>query len=63
MNSRFIMEEIAMQGITKGTRVIVDTFTGVQYLMAHWTNVGGLTVLLDADGKPLLDPRYAQPRP
>jgi len=27
--------------------------------MAHWTNIGGITVLVDQDGKPLLDPRYA----
>ena len=43
-------------------RIIIDTQTGVQYLMAHWTNVGGLTALLDADGKPLLDARYAPPQ-
>lgn len=22
---------------------------GVQYLMAHWTNIGGITVLVDKD--------------
>ena len=39
---------------------IVDKETGVQYLLAHWTNIGGLTVLVDPDGKPLLDPRYVK---
>ncbi|MBQ4100321.1 MAG: xylan 1,4-beta-xylosidase [Oscillospiraceae bacterium] len=58
MNKRF--EIIERDGFFEGTRIIVDTTTGVQYLMAHWTNIGGLTVLLDSDGKPLLDPRYAK---
>ena len=58
MNKRF--EIIERDGFVEGTRIIVDTTTGVQYLMAHWTNIGGLTVLLDSDGKPFLDPRYAK---
>lgn len=33
--------------------VITDTETGVQYLYAERSYSGGLTVLLDADGKPL----------
>lgn len=48
------------EGVMEGARIIVDTQTGVQYLLAHWSNVGGLTVLVDKDGKPLLDPRYAK---
>ena len=48
------------EGVMEGARIIVDTETGVQYLMAYWCNAAGLTVLLDADGKPLLDPRYAK---
>lgn len=36
--------------------VITDTETGVQYLLAIFPNVGsGLTVLVDQDGKPLLN--------
>lgn len=58
MGKRF--EIVEKSGIAEGTRIIVDTETGVQYLMAHWTNIGGLTVLVDKDGKPLLDPRYAK---
>ena len=53
-------EVIEKDGFVEGTRIIVDTETGVQYLMAHWTNIGGITVLVDRDGKPLLDPRYAR---
>lgn len=58
MAKRFEISEKG--GLMEGTRIIVDTETGVQYLMAHWTNVGGLTVLVDQDGKPLLDERYAK---
>ena len=58
MANRF--EFVENNGLMQGTRIIVDKETGVQYLLAHWTNVGGLTVLVDKDGKPLLDPRYAK---
>ena len=58
MENRF--EFVEKNGLMQGTRIIVDKETGVQYLLAHWTNVGGLTVLVDKDGKPLLDPRYAK---
>ena len=58
MGKRFIM--IDKEGLMEGTRIIVDTETGVQYLLAHWTNIGGLTVLVDQDGKPLLDKRYVK---
>jgi hypothetical protein len=58
MEKRFII--IDKEGLMEGARIIVDTETGVQYLLAHWTNIGGLTVLVDKDGKPLLDKRYAK---
>lgn len=58
MGHRFIIKE--KDGFFEGTRIIVDTETGVQYLMAHWTNIGGITVLVDKDGKPLLDKRFVK---
>ena len=58
MGKRFEFTE--KEGFSEGVSIIVDTETGVQYLMAHWTSIGGLTVLVDRDGKPLLDPRYAK---
>ena len=58
MDDRF--EVVEKKGFSQGTRIIVDKETGVQYLLAWWTNVGGLTVLVDKDGKPLLDKRYAK---
>ena len=41
-------------GLTAPTRVILrDTVTGVQYLFVQSGNAGGLTPLLDKDGKPV----------
>ena len=58
MDKRF--EFIEKKGLMQWARIIIDKETGVQYLLAHWTNIGGLTVLVDKDGKPLLDPRYVK---
>ena len=58
MGNRFIIGD--REGVMKGTRIIVDTETGVQYLMVYWSYTSGLTVLVDQDGKPLLDKRYAK---
>ena len=37
-----------------GTYIIIDNETGVQYLYVQHEYGGGLTVLVDADGKPML---------
>lgn len=34
--------------------VIVDKITGVNYLFCHAADAGGLTPLLDKDGKPVV---------
>lgn len=39
----------------KGLSIIKDTKTGVQYLFKFMGNGAGLTLLVDRDGKPLLD--------
>ncbi len=39
---------------TGGSRVLVDKETGVNYLYHYDGYGGGLTVMLDADGKPLV---------
>ena len=39
-----------------GFRIIQDRETGVNYLLAFEGNVGGLTVLLDENGKPVVTP-------
>ncbi len=46
-----VMEESAF---ISSNEVLVDTQTGVQYLYHAVGNSGGLTLLVDADGKPLL---------
>lgn len=38
--------------ITPGVCIVVDTYTGVQYLR---TSNGGVCVMVDAEGKPLVD--------
>ena len=37
-----------------GVVVIIDEKTGVQYLFVKYSYGAGLTILVDADGKPLL---------
>ena len=39
-----------------GEQIIVDKVTGVNYLFVTSGYAGGLTVLLDRDGKPVLSP-------
>ena len=55
---RFVWSE--KEGMMSGTRVITDTLTGVQYLYAFEGYGGGLVVLVDKDGKPLLDENYVR---
>ena len=53
---RFEVQSIEQSG-SGITTVIVDKQTGVQYLLGIVPNMGsGLTVLVDAEGKPVLDP-------
>jgi len=53
-NKRFV--EIYKEGIMSGFRVVVDKETGVNYLYGWDGQTGGLTVLLDKDGKPVVTP-------
>ena len=41
-----------------GISIITDTITGVQYLYYDHGYDGGLTILVDADGKPLIQEDY-----
>ncbi len=62
--TRFVQvheEKLGSGDFTQYITVIVDTTTGVQYLVHQWAPSGtGLTVLVDAAGKPILDPKYAK---
>ena len=53
---RFI--ESYSQGATNVRKIIVDTETGINYLLASssLTSGCGLTVLMDKDGKPIISP-------
>lgn len=49
---RFVWRE--SEGFIKETRIIVNTVTGVNYLFVTRGYGGGLTPLLDANGKPIV---------
>ena len=55
MADRFVCTQ-KESSLTKETKIIVDTDTGVNYLWHHDGYAGGLTVLLDRDGKPIVTP-------
>ena len=61
---RFEMSDVirtkkGISGLWEGARIITDTETGVQYLLAFYGEAGGLTPLIDKDGKPLQDRNYS----
>lgn len=49
-------EVIYSQGAVDVQRILVDTETGVHYLQTSWGYAGGLTPLLDRDGKLVVGP-------
>lgn len=51
-NKRF--EILSTQGTIECYRVILDKETGVNYLYISNGTSGGLTVLLDSEGKPII---------
>lgn len=61
---RFLVSEQANDAIWTYTLLITDTETGCQYLWVHRAidtgGAGGLTLLVDSDGNPMLDSRYAR---
>ena len=56
-STRFVCTEVS-RGAFEATqsRVLVDRKTGVNYLWTEGGYSGGLTVLVDADGKPIVTP-------
>ena len=54
-DKRFIVKE-QQSGFTIGAYVLVDKQTGVNYLYANSGYSGGLTVLVDAMGNPIVTP-------
>ena len=53
-NERF--EKVYTQGALSTSEIWVDKETGVNYLFHASGYAGGLTVLLDKDGKPVITP-------
>ena len=53
-NERF--EKIYSQGVLNIIEIWVDKETGVNYMFHASGNAGGLTPLLDRDGKPVVSP-------
>ena len=53
-NNRF--ERVYTQGALSIMEIWVDTETGVNYLFYQSGHAGGMTVLLDKDGKPVITP-------
>ena len=49
-------EKIYVQGALSTTEIWVDKETGVQYLFHASGYAGGLTPLLDGEGKPIIAP-------
>ena len=49
-------EKIYTQGVMKTTEIWVDKETGVNYLFHACGTAGGMTPLLDRDGKPVVSP-------
>ena len=58
MEKRFV--KIYSQGFVGSMEIWVDTQTGVNYLVQQSGYAGGLTVLLDRDGKPVISPLPVQ---
>lgn len=48
-------EVIHKEGTASGCKIIVDKETGVQYLFAFDGYAGGLTLLVDSEGRPILN--------
>lgn len=53
-DKRFIVTEKEGGAFTSLIQVIVDKNTGVNYMFVQSGNAGGLTPLLDRDGRPVV---------
>lgn len=53
-NDRFIKSYV--QGVINTVEIWVDKVTGVNYIYRRDGNSGGLTVMVDQAGKPLITP-------
>ena len=56
MEKKNRFETVYSQGKLTGTEILVDKETGVHYLFHFSGYAGGMTPLLDRDGKPIVSP-------
>jgi hypothetical protein len=54
-DKRFVWQK-AQMGLVKEIDIIIDKETGVNYLFAQHGYAGGITPLLDKNGKPIITP-------
>lgn len=57
---RIVMSVLSDNATFASASIFTDTETGCQYLFVYYGESAGLTLLVDADGKPILDSRYAK---
>ena len=58
---RFVKTVVDGGGMSENyMAVYVDRKTGVNYLFSSYGNAGGLCVLVDRDGKPIVTPIYEE---
>jgi hypothetical protein len=57
---RFRITDVPNDGVWVNTTVIVDTETGCQYIFAKQAELGGLELLVDKYGNPLLAEGYSR---
>ena len=57
---RFVKVHSENLGFTASATIIVDTETGVHYLMTQQGYAGGLTPLLKSDGTPVVSRVYEE---
>ncbi len=51
---RFLIQDVSGSSMFSNTILLVDRETGVNYLFFQSANAGGLTPLLDREGKPII---------
>lgn len=49
-------EKVYTQGVISGMEIWVDTETGVNYIFGYNGSAGGMCVLLDSQGNPIITP-------
>lgn len=57
---RLVMSDVPENATFADATIITDTETGCQYLFVYRSKAGGVTLLVDEDGNPIIDQRYAK---